>query len=174
MADLLTLLSDRLAPAFALVAAAADGDLGDVDPVVRPSDRADAQANGALPLAKQLGRNPRDVVADVLAAVDLTGVATAEIAGPGFINLTVDDAFLSSTLAGIAADERLGIAAQPAKRVVVDYSAPNVAKQMHIGTSAPPPSVTRSSECSTSSATTLPVRTTSATGAGRSGSTSKI
>ena len=62
-----------------------------------------------------------------------TGVATAEIAGPGFINLTVDDAFLSSTLAGIAADERLGIAAQPAKRVVVDYSAPNVAKQMHIG-----------------------------------------
>ena len=105
----------------------------DVDPVVRPSDRADAQANGALPLAKQLGRNPRDVAADVLAAVDLTGVATAEIAGPGFINLTVDDAFLSSTLAGIAADERLGIAAQPAKRVVVDYSAPNVAKQMHIG-----------------------------------------
>jgi arginyl-tRNA synthetase len=128
MADLLTLLSDRLAPAFALVAGTAD-----VDPVVRPSDRADAQANGALPLAKQLSRNPRDVAADVLAAVDLTGVATAEIAGPGFINLTVDDAFLSATLAGIAADERLGIAAQPAKRVVVDYSAPNVAKQMHIG-----------------------------------------
>src|SRR5688500_19112183 len=112
MADLLTLLSARLAPAFAQVAGASDVDLGDVDPVVRPSDRADAQANGALPLAKQLGRNPRDVAAAVLAAADLAGVATAEIAGPGFINLTGDDAFLSSTLAAVAADQRLGNAAQ--------------------------------------------------------------
>ncbi len=128
MADLLTLLSERLAPAFAAVAGAPD-----IDPVVRPSDRADAQANGALALAKRLGRNPRDVAVDVLAAADLTGVATAEIAGPGFLNLTVDNAFITATLRAVAADDRLGIPTQPTKRVVVDYSAPNVAKEMHIG-----------------------------------------
>ena len=128
MADLLTLLSERLAPAFAAVAGEPD-----VDPVVRPSDRADAQANGALALAKRLGRNPRDVAADVLAAADLSGVATAEIAGPGFLNLAVDNAFLAATLREVAADARLGIPTQPPKRVVVDYSAPNVAKEMHIG-----------------------------------------
>src|SRR5262245_19530730 len=120
MADLLALLADRLAPAFAAVA-------GEhvVDPVVRPSDRADAQANGALPLAKRLGRSPRDVAADIVAAADLDGVATAQIAGPGFINLTVDATFLANTLATVAADERLGIAVQPGRRFLVDYSAPN-------------------------------------------------
>ena len=128
MADLLTLLSERLAPAFAAVAGAPD-----IDPVVRPSDRADAQANGVLALAKRLGRNPRDVATDVLKAADLAGVATAEIAGPGFVNLTVDNAFLAATLRVVAADDRLGIPTQPTKRVVVDYSAPNVAKEMHIG-----------------------------------------
>jgi arginyl-tRNA synthetase len=128
MADLLTLLSDRLAPAFCAVA----GEPG-IDPVVRPSDRADAQANGALALAKRLGRNPRDVAAEVLAAADLAGVATAEIAGPGFLNLTVDNEFLSATLRDVASDDRLGIPVRPATRIVVDYSAPNVAKEMHIG-----------------------------------------
>jgi len=128
MADLLTLLSERLAPAFDAVAGSAG-----TDPVVRPSDRADAQANGALPLAKRLGRPPREVAEAVLAAADLDGVARAEIAGPGFINLHVDDAYLAGLLAGVAADERLGIATVPARRFVVDYSAPNVAKEMHIG-----------------------------------------
>ena len=70
MADLFAVLTERLAPAFAAVAGATD-----VDPVVRPSDRADAQANGALALAKRLGRNPRDVAGDVVAAADLDGVA---------------------------------------------------------------------------------------------------
>lgn len=133
MADLLTLLSDRLAPAFTVVADATGESLAPVDPVVRPSDRADAQANGALALAKRLGRSPREVATDVLAAADLAGVATAEIAGPGFLNLTVDNAFLSATLRDVAADPRLGIPVQPARRVVIDYSAPNVAKEMHIG-----------------------------------------
>jgi arginyl-tRNA synthetase len=129
MADPLALLDARLRRAFAAVAG---GD--DVDPVVRPSERADAQANGALALAKTLGRNPRDVADDVLAAADLAGVAVAEIAGPGFINLTLEPAFLADLLADVAADDRLGVpsTADP-KRVVVDYSAPNVAKEMHIG-----------------------------------------
>ena len=132
MSDPLVIVADLLAPAFAEVA----GRRGDfVDPVVRPSDRADAQANGALALAKSLGRNPRDVAAAVVAllADSLAGTATLEVAGPGFINVTLSDAFVAAQLAGVAADEHLGVAQQPAEVVVVDYSAPNVAKEMHVG-----------------------------------------
>jgi arginyl-tRNA synthetase len=129
MADPLLLLAARLQPAFDAVAGAPGA-----DPVVRPSDRADAQANGALPLAKQLGRSPREVAAEVVAAADLAGVATVEIAGPGFINLTLDPGFIAGLVAEVAADADLGVepSANP-ERVVVDYSAPNVAKEMHIG-----------------------------------------
>ena len=102
---------------------------------MRPSERADAQANGALALAKELGRNPREVAADVLAAADLAGVAVAEIAGPGFINLTLEPAFLAGLLADVAGRRPPRRRRRPThpKRVVVDYSAPNVAKEMHIG-----------------------------------------
>ncbi len=129
MADPLLVLADRLRPAFEKVAGRPD-----VDPVIRPSDHADAQANGALGLAKQLGRNPREVAQEVVDAADLAGVATAEIAGPGFVNLTLEPSFIASLVADVAADDRLGVepAAEP-ERVVVDYSAPNVAKEMHIG-----------------------------------------
>ena len=130
MADPLVIVADLLAPAFASVAGAD----GFVDPVVRPSDRADAQANGALALAKQLGRKPRDVADDVVAAADVRGKATLEVAGPGFINVTFDESFLNEQLGVLAADDRLGVRpAAPAERVVVDYSAPNIAKEMHIG-----------------------------------------
>ncbi|HVE19263.1 MAG TPA: arginine--tRNA ligase [Ilumatobacteraceae bacterium] len=130
MADPLVIVADLLAPAFAAVAGTHDG----VDPVVRPSDRADAQANGALALAKTLGRKPRDVADDVVAAANLAGKATVEVAGPGFINVTFDEGFLKEQLDLLAADDRLGVrlAATP-ERVVVDYSAPNIAKEMHIG-----------------------------------------
>jgi arginyl-tRNA synthetase len=129
MADPLHVLTARLQPAFDAISGP-DG----ADPVVRPSDRADAQANGALPLAKALGRAPRDVAQAVLDTADLDGVATAEIAGPGFINLTLDPSFVGALVAEVAADDRLGIAlASRPERVVVDYSAPNVAKEMHIG-----------------------------------------
>jgi arginyl-tRNA synthetase len=132
MADPLATLADLLAPAFG----ALDPDGPTPDAVVRPSDRADAQANGALPLAKRLGRAPRDVATDVLAAAlpALSGIATAEIAGPGFLNVTFDDAFVAAEVAAVAADDRLGVptAATPL-RIVIDYSAPNVAKEMHVG-----------------------------------------
>ena len=130
MADPLVIVAELLAPAFASVAGAD----GLVDPVVRPSDRADAQANGALALAKQLGRKPRDVADDVVAAADVRGKATLEVAGPGFINVTFDESFLNEQLGVLAADDRLGVRSPtPAERVVVDYSAPNIAKEMHIG-----------------------------------------
>ncbi len=129
MADPLDVLAARLQPAFDAVAGAPG-----IDPVVRPSDRADAQANGALPLAKVLGRNPREVAQAVLDAADLAGVATAELAGPGFVNLTLEPSFVGSLVAEVAADPHLGIVPTIApERVVVDYSAPNVAKEMHIG-----------------------------------------
>ena len=129
MTDPLDALAARLRPAFERVAGRPD-----VDPVVRPSDRADCQANGALPLAKELGRNPREVAEEVLAAADLVDVATAEIAGPGFINLTFEPGFVGQLVADVAADDTLGIVpAAPTERVILDYSAPNVAKEMHIG-----------------------------------------
>ena len=130
MADPLELLADRLRPAFEVV-----GGRPGVDPVVRSSEHADAQANGALPLAKALGRPPREVAQAVLDAADLSGLATTvEIAGPGFVNVTFDPAWIASLVAAVAADDLLGVAAtaEP-ERVVVDYSAPNVAKEMHIG-----------------------------------------
>ena len=132
MADPLLAAADRLASAFAAVSGA---EAGSVDPVIRPSDRADAQANGALALAKQLDRPPRDVAQAVVAAAgDLDGLGTLEVAGPGFINITFSEQFLAAELAAIAADDALGVrpAEHPAT-VVIDYSAPNVAKEMHVG-----------------------------------------
>ncbi len=130
VADPLNLVSELLLPVFAEIAGRPD-----VDAVVRPSDHADAQVNGALPLAKQIGSNPRAIAQQVVDSGVLQQVCSAvEIAGPGFINLTFDDGFLAAQLATVAVDERLGVAvAEHARTVIVDYSAPNVAKEMHVG-----------------------------------------
>lgn len=130
MADPLISISRRLEAAFASVAGAA------CDPVVRPSDRADAQANGALALAKSLGLPPRDVAQKVLdAAGDLSDIVeSTEIAGPGFVNLVFSQSFIESQFAEAMSDSRLGVRpSSDAHTVVIDYSAPNVAKEMHVG-----------------------------------------
>ena len=130
MADPLISISELLAPAFAQVAGRP------CDPVVRPSDRADAQANGALALAKELGMQPREVAQKVLdAAGDLSAIlASTEIAGPGFINLVFTDSFIAEQTARAMNDAHLGVReSSDAHTIVVDYSAPNVAKEMHVG-----------------------------------------
>ncbi|TDB84419.1 arginine--tRNA ligase [Actinomadura sp. KC216] len=107
----------------------------DADPVIRPSSFADLQANVALPLAKKLGRRPRDVAEEIVANLDTGDVVSAvEVSGPGFINLTLSDGWIAAEAQRALYDERLGVpAADKPQKVVVEYSSPNVAKEMHVG-----------------------------------------
>ena len=106
--------------------------------LVAPSDATlfgDYQANGAMSLAKEVGENPHDVARKVADLLNLPKIVTEpKVADPGFINLNLDLDWVAKQLGKINADERLGVepCANP-KTVVVDYSAPNLAKEMHVG-----------------------------------------
>ncbi|MCW2917000.1 MAG: Arginine--tRNA ligase [Actinomycetia bacterium] len=119
----------------AALAAAYGPSYANSDPVIRPSQFADFQANVALPLAKKLGRKPRDIADEIVAKLDADDVfSSIEVSGPGFINLTLSDEWIAAQASAMRADERLGVPqADPPQIIPVDYSAPNVAKEMHVG-----------------------------------------
>ena len=132
MADPQEVLAERVRTALG---AAFGAEYADADPVIRPSAFADYQANVALPLAKRLGRAPRDVAAEIARHLGLEDVCRdVDVSGPGFINFTLRDEWIARQAAGLLEDPRLGVpVADPAQNVVVDYSSPNVSKEMHVG-----------------------------------------
>lgn len=106
--------------------------------MIKPAQDArfgDYQANFAMPLGKQMGKAPRDVAAEILENLQLDDICSqAEIAGPGFINLTICQDWISSQVNEAAVDPRVGVSTvEGAQTYILDYSSPNVAKPMHVG-----------------------------------------
>ncbi|MEW9553826.1 arginine--tRNA ligase [Nonomuraea sp. NPDC050783] len=130
MTDPQTVLTERVQQALAHAFGA---EHADADPLIRPSQFADFQANVAMSLAKRLRRAPREVAEAIRAELsDFPG--TVEVSGPGFLNITLDDGWIAAGAQGMLDDSRLGVGTvTPAQTVVIDYSAPNAAKEMHVG-----------------------------------------
>ncbi|WP_283150680.1 arginine--tRNA ligase [Silvimonas soli] len=128
---LLQLIAQRASAAFAAIG------VPDANPAVQPASKpefGDYQINGVMAVAKAQKANPRELATRVLEHLDLRGIASKlDIAGPGFINVTLADEFLAQRVIAGQQDLRLGAGVAHAATVVVDLSSPNLAKEMHVG-----------------------------------------
>ncbi|HEY6425051.1 MAG TPA: arginine--tRNA ligase [Pseudonocardiaceae bacterium] len=128
MANVEALLRERLGRAFELVVGTG------ADPSVRRSQHADFQADGALAAARRMESNPRDLATQVVEQAVLDDLCSSvAISGPGFINLTLRDDVLAQFVVEVTGSDMLGVIPPDPETVVVDYSGPNVAKEMHAG-----------------------------------------
>jgi arginyl-tRNA synthetase len=135
MSTAITALKQRLEAALV---DAYGPELAGTDPVLVPTSNpkfGDYQVNVAMSLSKKLGQPPRTIAQAIIDRIDLADLFEApEIAGPGFINLKYKASYLNTQLAAMQQDDRLGIPpVSQAQRVVVDFSSPNIAKEMHVG-----------------------------------------
>ena len=132
MADPQQVLAARVREALG---AAFGADYASADPLIRPSSFADFQSNAALPLARKLGKPPRDVANEIVAHLDVDGICVPPVvSGPGFVNLTLRADWIADATADLLGDPRLGTPlAEVPQTVVVEYSSPNIAKEMHVG-----------------------------------------
>lgn len=128
---ILQLITDRVQAALSHAGAT------DAPAIIQPSSKlefGDYQANGVMAAAKKLRMNPRELAQKVLHALDLEGIAEKiEIAGPGFINIHLHPHFMAARLEHALKDARLGVTLPQRQRVMVEYSSPNLAKEMHVG-----------------------------------------
>lgn len=131
--SVLTEIRNRFRPALAGLTADVDAALGMIKPA-QDAKFGDFQANFAMSLAKAAGKPPRDVAQQVADQVQLDDLCEPlEIAGPGFINLRLKQSWLEQAATSLLSDDRLGHQKLPARKYVIDYSSPNVAKPMHVG-----------------------------------------
>jgi arginyl-tRNA synthetase len=115
--------------------AAYGADYDDADPLIRASQFADYQSNASLSLAKKVGKAPRDIASEIVDHLDVDDMTEPPtVSGPGFINFTLHPRWIADAATRLLADPRLDtpLRAQP-KTVIVEYSSPNIAKEMHVG-----------------------------------------